>query len=154
MQLHMHMFHHHCLGNSSQVDCFYYIPQNIFNHDMFSRVWEVNSWRDRDVDEIMQYHPDGVFTSFNPDERHHIEWDELRDILHSSDLEIPIYCNKGFTIPCHIPCFSRNTCRHGVLMDLHSVKELFQTLWEDDMDLGLDSEDNEDSQDITCYTYP
>jgi len=123
---------------------------------MFSRVREVNSWRDRDIDEIIQYHSDGVFTSFNPEERHRIEWDELRDmeILDSSDLEIPIYCNKGFTIPRRIPRFSRNTRPHGVLMDLRSVKQLFQTPWEDDLDLGLDDDENDDSKDITCYTYP
>jgi hypothetical protein len=39
-------------------------------------------------------------------------------------------------------------------MDLRTVKELFQTPWEDDIDLGLDDEDNEDTQEITCYTYP
>lgn len=77
------------------------------------------------------------------------------DILDSSDLEIPIYCNKGFTIPRRIPRFSRNTRPHGVLMDLRCVKELFQTPWEeDDIDLGLDDEENEDSQETTCYTYP
>jgi len=53
------------------------------------------------VDEIIKYHSDSIFTSFNPNERHHIEWDKLwdMDIVDSSEWEIPIYCSKGFTVP-------------------------------------------------------
>ena len=125
----------------------------IFIHTIFHRVRVVNSWRDRDVNQIIQYHPDGVFTSFDPVDRRRILWNELTnmDILDAAGSEIPIYCGKGFSVPRRIPRFSRNTLPHGVLMDLRSVKDLFQTPWEDDIDLGLD---DEDSPDITCYTYP
>ena len=132
---------------------FVFISHHFIHTILFHRVRVVNSWRDRDVNQIIQYHPDGVFTSFDPVDRRRILWNELTnmDILDAAGSEIPIYCGKGFTVPRRIPRFSRNTLPHGVLMDLRSVKDLFQTPWEDDIDLGLD---DEDSPDITCYTYP
>jgi len=73
------------------------------------------------------------------------------DIVDSSESEIPIYCEKGFIVPRCIARFSRNTQPHGILMDLRYVKDLFEMPLEDNIDLGID---NEDSEDISCFTYP
>jgi hypothetical protein len=63
--------------------------------------------------------------------------------------EIPIYCDKGFIVPRRIARYSRNTLPHGVLMDLRTVNELFETPWDEDYDMDLDDTDL-----VKCYTYP
>jgi len=96
--------------------------------------------------------PDGVYTSRHPTTRHLINWEELADmpILDDDGLELPIYCDQGFIIPRRIPCFSKNTPAHGMLLNLTTVKELFEpAVYEDE---GLDWDNDEQHPDT--YVYP
>lgn len=101
----------------------------------------------------MDFTPDGIFTSMEPTTRVHLTLDELMNMpmMDEDGDEIPIYCDKGYIIPRRIPCFSRNTPAHGLLLNLRTVKELFDGGFDDDE--GLDWDD-EDDRHITTYVYP
>jgi hypothetical protein len=84
--------------------------------------------------------------------RHLITWEELMDmpILDGNSLELPIYCDQGFIIQRCISSFSKNTPAHGMLLNLTTVKELFEpTVYENE---GLDWDNNE--QLPNTYVYP
>jgi hypothetical protein len=88
----------------------------------------------------------------DPATRHHLTLEDLAntDMLDADGNEIPIYCAMGYRIPRRIPCFSKNTPAHGVLLNLITVKEMFEANVYDDEGLQWD----EDEDPITVCVYP
>jgi hypothetical protein len=110
----------------------------------------VRKWRDVSAAEIEEIHPEGVYNSFDINQRETIPWDELANmpVLDRARNEIPLYTERGFLLPRRLPVFSRNTPAHGILMDLRSVKDLFEAPFEQ-QELHPDAEEPVDT-----YTYP
>lgn len=116
------------------------------------RARKVRRWEDRDITEIMNFAPDGVYTSMDTVHQQLLTWDELADmpIVDDNSNEIPIYCSDGFIIPRRVPYFSTRTPAHGMLMNLTNVKELFDTSQQDEGEFDLDDDDEH----IDAYVYP
>jgi hypothetical protein len=130
---------------------FFYIHLSTTGHLYSSRVREVHSWKSRNVDEIIRFYPNGVYTSPDLNNRDLITWEDLRQlpIVDTNGFTIDIYCDKGFQVPRVIPRHSRDTHPHGVLIDLRTIKQLFENTSDDDQDLGFIHD-----KPVNIYTYP
>jgi hypothetical protein len=111
------------------------------------RVRRASQWRAVLSEDIIQTHPEGVYSSIDRDDREMISWEEFdeMDVLDDAQREIPIYSETGFRIPRRIPRFDRRTTPHGILMDTRVVKDLFEAPFE------LQGHQNEL---VDVFTYP
>jgi hypothetical protein len=100
----------------------------------------------------MDFNPDGVYASSEGHNRVPLSLDDVRemDMVDDDGQEIQVYCEKGFVIPRRVPRYSKNTPAHGLLLNLTTVKELFEP--NDYDNEGLDWDEEDDS--ITTYVYP
>ena len=93
-------------------------------------------------------HPDGVYSSPDPDDREIVSWEHLEDMDNDDDneaFEIPVYTHDGFLLSRLLPRFLNRTQPHGILPDLRVIKELFELPFEHDQ--------GEDTS-VNVYTYP
>jgi hypothetical protein len=101
-----------------------------FSHLPPPRVRHVHSWKSVRPQQIRTLHPEGVYTSPDPDQRELISWDDLDDMLLNPEdgnaNANAIYTEKGFLLPHRLPKFSKDTPAHGILMNLKCVDDLFQ----------------------------
>ncbi|KAM6490423.1 hypothetical protein JOM56_014096 [Amanita muscaria] len=114
---------------------------------------EVRQWRSMEVEEIMEQMPedcDGVYTTGDPAERTFLSWDDLDalPLYDSTGKENRVYCEDGFLVPRRKARFSPSTKRHGILVDLRHVKELFHLSY-DEAAMLVD-----DFSPVEAYTYP
>ena len=116
------------------------------------RARTVRRWEDRELVDIMDSAPDGVYASMAPNVRDLLSQDDLEDLpmFDDEENEIPIYCRNGFNIPRRIPCFSKNVPAHGLLLNLTTVNELFNSTSYDNEGLEWDEDDDH----VTTYVYP
>ncbi|KIL64797.1 hypothetical protein M378DRAFT_178583 [Amanita muscaria Koide BX008] len=114
---------------------------------------EVRQWRSMEVEEIMEQMPedcDGVYTTGDPAERTFLSWDDLDELppYDSTGKENRVYCEDGFLVPRRKARFSPSTKRHGILVDLRHVKELFHLSY-DEAAMLVDH-----FSPVEAYTYP
>jgi hypothetical protein len=93
-----------------------------------------------------------MYTSTDPQTRQYLTLEDLAntDMLDDEGQEIPLYCEKGYHIPRRIPRYSKHTPAHGMLLNLTTVKELFEPNEYDNDGLEWDEVDDP----ITTYVYP
>jgi hypothetical protein len=93
---------------------------------------------------------DGVYTSGDLEERTFISWDDLDEhpLYDSTGKDNLVYCEDGFIVPRRKARFSPSTKRHGILVDLRHVKELFHLSYDEEAMLV------DDFSPVQVYTYP
>jgi hypothetical protein len=138
------------LALATHIRYFIFVNKLPFSCSLFFSARPFCKWQDVQPFEIQQLHPDGVYTSFDPDRRELISWEDLEEmeVADEADKEIPLYTEKGFLVPRRLPMYSRRVPPHGILMDLRVVKDLFETPFEQQ-----DRHPDPDSP-VDVYTYP
>jgi hypothetical protein len=96
-------------------------------------------WRPIDQRRIRAQHRK-LYDSYDPDMHDEVDLDALELVDQSTGLEIPIYNSAGFRVPHRAGVASQISHRHGLLMDLHKIGQLFER--SEHADLDLDDGDN------------
>ena len=113
------------LTSSNFYHSIYY---NIIHSFIAYRAGTAKSWHNRDVEDIWNEHPTGIFSSPDDDmHRQQLTLEELKELQmqNEDEREVPIYTHQGFQIQRRLGRFTRNSQPLGILINLGTIHQLF-----------------------------